>query len=147
MKKCTKCLNSKPETEFAIKYAQKNHYHGICKSCHSQYTKKWYQANKEKHKARVAKVNKRKMQQSKELIRSAKNVPCKDCGKSYPPYVMDFDHLDQKSKIFCVSTAGRGRIKMQNIINEISKCEVVCANCHRERTFKHLVGRAGDDPA
>ena len=70
----------------------------------------------------------------REIIVAAKNVPCTDCGHKYPPYVMDFDHRDPALKEDNLSKmAHQGRIK--RLAEEIAKCDVVCANCHRERTF------------
>lgn len=58
--------------------------------------------------------------------------PCADCGLHYPPYVMDFDHVSGEKR-FNISDIGRAN-SMQDLIDEIAKCEVVCANCHRHRT-------------
>jgi hypothetical protein len=64
------------------------------------------------------------------------NVPCVDCGVKYPYYVMDFDHLeDKKFNISYLAATGRiGTLKM-----EIAKCEIVCANCHRKRTYEREI--------
>jgi hypothetical protein len=61
-----------------------------------------------------------------------KTVPCADCGQSYPPYIMDFDHV-RGVKRFNVSEFGR-HIAAETLAKELAKCDVVCANCHRERT-------------
>lgn len=54
---------------------------------------------------------------------------------SYPSYVMDFDHI-KGTKIGALSRmAGDGK-PLASILAEIAKCDVVCANCHRLRTFK-----------
>lgn len=66
------------------------------------------------------------------LINSAKQRPCTDCNQSYPTYIMDFDHLTQKS--FTISKR-RSAVSIARLLAEIAKCEVVCSNCHRERTF------------
>jgi hypothetical protein len=62
---------------------------------------------------------------------------CKDCGrKDLPPCCYDFDHLDGSQKSFPVGVnmrRGAGAI-----LDEIAKCEVVCANCHRVRTVSRL---------
>jgi hypothetical protein len=73
-------------------------------------------------------TNYRKM----ELVRGAKSQPCSDCGESYPYYMMDFDHLPEFKKKFPLGRCVR--YTMQEIIEELAKCEVVCANCHRART-------------
>jgi len=68
----------------------------------------------------------------REYIDAAKDFPCMDCGISYPSYVMDFDHRDPKTKKINV---GRAR-SLKAAKEEIAKCDLVCANCHRERTWK-----------
>lgn len=63
------------------------------------------------------------------------NTPCTDCGVMYPYYVMDFDHLDNK-KILVSKVINSGSWVQTKA--EIAKCEVVCSNCHRIRTFNRL---------
>ncbi len=84
---------------------------------------------------RVKKVRAR----MKELINRAKTRPCMDCKIQYNPWVMDFDHRDQSMKRMEVS---RCRNSFSQLQKEIEKCDVVCANCHRERTQKQILGRA-----
>jgi len=76
----------------------------------------------------------RKRQELTEFINELKNVPCADCGHSYPPYVMDFDHVRGEKKYNVTSMKGRSASK-RAILEEVAKCEVVCANCHRIRTW------------
>ena len=47
--------------------------------------------------------------------------------------MLEFDHL--RDKRFEISAALHGR-NWQAILDEIEKCEVVCANCHRRRTAR-----------
>lgn len=67
------------------------------------------------------------------LIKELKeSTPCKDCNKQYPYYVMHFDHLrDKKFNIGSRTSTG-----IKKLISEIEKCEIVCANCHAERTHQ-----------
>ncbi len=75
------------------------------------------------------------------FIRGVKtNRPCMDCGKVYPYYVMDFDHVRGEKQF----SLAHGKKTMSAVRKEIEKCELVCANCHRERTFSRL--RNGDKP-
>ena len=76
-----------------------------------------------------------KFAEIRNLIIESKSVPCKDCGQRFPTYCMDFDHLPGYKKIFNISKYQRQNKSLQQVINEITKCEVVCANCHRIRTF------------
>ena len=67
-------------------------------------------------------------------ILEQKNKPCTDCHLSYPSYVMDFDHLPQYKKSFAIGQSIPNKKTLDQIIAEIAKCELVCANCHRIRT-------------
>lgn len=128
MKQCNKCKHEKELKEFTKKKSSKDGYHGYCKSCSREIVRKSYRNNKKYYvdKAKVAK------DEIKTFIRELKETtPCSDCKVKYPYYVMDFDHL--KDKTFNVSTCLKGKIQ---ILNEIDKCEVVCSNCHRIRTHK-----------
>lgn len=73
-----------------------------------------------------------------EVIREAKNKPCADCRLSYNYWIMQFDHIKGKKK-FNISEVGRHiKVTKRQLINEINKCQVVCANCHHNRTYKML---------
>jgi|SRR5882757_2702477 len=75
-----------------------------------------------------------------EIVR-LKSVPCADCGGRFHPACMDFDHLPGHQKVASVSRLWNTKKKL---LEEIQKCEVVCANCHRLRTWRR---RRGDEPA
>ena len=74
--------------------------------------------------------------ETQKLINEIKSQPCADCGESYPPYVMDFDHV-RGQKLFCIATRPPA-LSMLKILDEIEKCDVVCSNCHRIRTHSRL---------
>jgi hypothetical protein len=82
---------------------------------------------------------KRRLQRMRALIRTAKEKPCADCGVQYPYFVMDFDHRDPSQKVACINVLAW--CSEQALREEIAKCDVVCANCHRMRTW----GRGGDE--
>ena len=60
---------------------------------------------------------------------------CIDCGEKYPYYMLDLDHITNDKK-FSVSSYRSYTSDINVIKDEISKCEVVCANCHRIRTYQ-----------
>jgi hypothetical protein len=67
------------------------------------------------------------------LIQESKQSrPCADCGENYPYWIMQFDHLGNKE--FNVSEWKLHTGNIEVIMKEIDKCEVVCANCHFNRT-------------
>jgi hypothetical protein len=92
----------------------------------------WYQKNKAAHKERVVADKRRRVIERRALVRALKEVPCMDCGVQYPYYVMDFDHRDPSIKSFEIHDAINTSQKA--FMDEIAKCDVVCSNCHRERT-------------
>ena len=95
------------------------------------YSKKHYQSHKEEARQKKA----RQRERMKQLIREQKDIPCTDCGERYPDYIMEFDHLEPavKGQRPCdLISLGSPR----RILEEIAKCEVVCANCHAIRTWK-----------
>lgn len=56
---------------------------------------------------------------------------CSLCGYASHPGVLDFHHVDASLKSFGISSGGFSR-SWTSIENEIQKCILVCANCHRE---------------
>ena len=58
---------------------------------------------------------------------------CTDCGENYPYWIMEFDHL--KDKLFNLSGFSTKTSNLDLIKEEIAKCEVVCSNCHKDRTY------------
>lgn len=73
---------------------------------------------------------------TKDYVRRSKEAsPCLDCGKPYPYYVMDYDHV-RGEKTDDISSMTQHYISFTRIQAEMDKCDLVCANCHRERTFQ-----------
>lgn len=101
-------------------------------------TAKHYSENKEYYRAR----NKRRVEEFREIAKAAKNVPCADCQQSYPTWVMQFDHL--RDKEYTIAALARFPSK-ERLLAEIAKCEVVCANCHAERTHQRRVDKQQDN--
>ena len=97
--------------------------------------RRWYEANK----AKVAAKKERKRQRLRELVRAAKDRPCADCGVRYPYYVMDLDHVDGEKAMIVSKLVNFGAVG--RVLAEIEKCEAVCANCHRIRTWSRMPGR------
>jgi hypothetical protein len=131
---CSRCLLAKPVWEFNFKQRARGIRHPYCRDCGKELTRRHYKLNKRAYLNR----NTRTYARHREIIRKAKARPCADCGVQYPYYVMDFDHRDGATKSFMLSEVSRATSK--SLMREIAKCDVVCANCHRERTFQRIVG-------
>ena len=78
--------------------------------------------------------DRQRREEVKAAIAKLKDAPCLDCGNRFPPVAMDFDHLGGKTKSIA-EMAGQA-YKLDLILEEIKRCELVCACCHRIRTEK-----------
>lgn len=58
---------------------------------------------------------------------------CVDCGYNLYPEALDFDHLPGTEKLVTIGSQLKSGT-WEQVLEEIAKCEVVCANCHRHRT-------------
>jgi hypothetical protein len=75
------------------------------------------------------------------VLDGLRDVPCQDCGGRFPPCAMDFDHRDPASKRSGV-TRMIGRAGLDTILREVDGCDILCANCHRDRTRRRREGRS-----
>lgn len=103
----------------------------MCRACRRAYGRRHYEANRARY-IEQARVQKKRLREERTryLIGYFKLHPCTDCGESNP-VVLEFDHLRDKKFVI----AGElDRKPWKVILEEIEKCEVVCANCHRIRT-------------
>ena len=64
---------------------------------------------------------------------------CVDCGET-DFRVLDFDHMDQKTKFKSISKMRSGHYSWESVFAEIDKCQIRCANCHRRKTYVQLNG-------
>lgn len=130
---CSRCLASKPVTEFAMKNRVTESRSSYCRDCQRASSRAHYRRNTLSYLERARAQRQRHRRENHDLVMSylAKHS-CVDCGES-DPVVLDFDHVDPASKSDNVSrlmsTASPGVL-----LREIVKCQVRCANCHRMRT-------------
>lgn len=117
MKYCPKCQTSKPESE----YHKRGLYllMGYCKICQRAYSQEVRQRNRALIRETVQQLKKGK--------------PCEDCGEIHPYWAMEYDHV-RGTKLFNIGDAGRNNLKLDTVLAEIEKCDLVCATCHRYRT-------------
>ena len=96
---------------------------------------KWYAQNPVQSEKRRLRQKENRAAKRRHIV-ECKDVPCMDCGIKYPYYVMDFDHRDPKHKKFNIAEGADNNVSWQTLKDEISKCDIVCSNCHRIRTFR-----------
>ena len=59
----------------------------------------------------------------------------------FPPFILQFDHRDPTTKRFIVSQTWMS--SEARILKEAAKCDIVCPNCHRDRTLRRRQATAG----
>lgn len=135
-KKCTKCLKYKPVEEFSFKNKSKGQRSLPCKDCKNNYLKEYYSSNdSRKNNIKYNVKNKETIARNIKLINEYLiNNPCVDCGED-DLVVLEFDHVRGEKK-FAISARKFSAYKWESLKEEIDKCEVRCANCHRRQTVK-----------
>ena len=120
---CISCKEVKPTTEF-YKQVQSSpngqkwgYYDSMCKSCKSKY------------------ITERRRKIKLKAI-EYKGGKCVKCGYDNlaTPEVFDFHHIDPSQKDFAIGSQVR---KFETLKEELDKCVLLCANCHR---IEHSVG-------
>ena len=134
MKKCSKCRKKKLLTSFNKKGSGT---HAYCKKCQSDYRKAHYQRDPSRYSgARDERRNRLQV-----LVDEKKDGPCRDCSNKFLPCAMDFDHRPGEGKVREVSRLVRDCAAEETILAEIEKCDLVCAVCHRIRTWKRNMAK------
>ena len=128
MKKCTICHKAKDKSEFNKKSSSNDGLQNKCRQCSRDFAKRHYNNNKSSY----IEKNKRHRKEKRFFINEIKKeMKCELCDED-ETCCLDFHHRDPKEKDFVLSmAASRGR-SQDGILQEIAKCVVVCANCHRK---------------
>ncbi len=120
--------------EFNFKIKALGLRHKQCRDCTRLFVKNHYNNNKEYY---LKKTKKRSDKLNLEILvfirKYLSDNPCVDCGES-DIIVLEFDHF--RDKFMAVSSMVSSRYPFEKIKEEISKCNVRCANCHRRKTSK-----------
>lgn len=103
----------------------------MCRTCRRAYDKRRYETAGERERL-VRKQDHIRARNRRAVFEFLQEHACTDCGEK-DPVVLEFDHLRDKS--FNISTGVQSAYGLGRLLGEIAKCEVVCANCHRRRTY------------
>ena len=130
-KGCSDCGRTFPADQFRWREKSLGIRVGRCKKCDRKHRARDYRAKSGSYRGRISRLT----QELQNIVLAAKQHPCVDCGVSYPHYVMDFDHRDPSQKVANISVLVRLGSR-EKLLAELPKCDLVCSNCHRARTFK-----------
>ena len=120
-KKCRKCDTELVVGENLCHFDFDNHNY-LCSPCQS--------------KEKQSRHAKRKLEAIEYL-----GGKCADCGGVVHPQAYDFHHVDPSNKKGKVTQMLRQN-SWKTIVEELDKCVLLCANCHRVR---HATGELGDE--
>lgn len=96
----------------------------------------WYREWRRTPKGRLyrARAAFRRRARNREFIAQIKlKLGCKKCGYNRCASALDFDHIKIKKR----SVASLTNHSQRRILKEIKRCQLLCANCHREKTLKN----------
>ncbi len=142
MKICTKCLAEKSESEYFVKDKKSGRLHAQCKLCYKEHRQSYYAHHYEKYKESYllrAKAHREKLRAEfrSNMLQYMSDKACIDCDEA-DIRVLELDHIDPKSKLFNVSQAVKLGHTWKEVVAEIKKCRILCANCHKRRTAKQF---------
>lgn len=110
---CTKCGKELPIDQFNWRNKAKGTRRSECKFCHSSYMKQKYQ-------------------EKKNIVQELKSqCRCAKCGESRG-YVLEYHHVNPEEKENTIARLTSNNYTLDKVYDEIQKCIVLCANCHRE---------------
>ena len=110
---CTKCGRELPLDQFNFRNKAKGTRRSECKECHTAYMKQKYQEKKN------------------EIQELKSQYSCAKCGDKRG-YVLDFHHINPSEKENTIARMTSNNYELIKVYDEIKKCVVLCANCHRE---------------
>lgn len=123
---CNKCKIDKGEEDFPFKNKKLNKRSTICQICQREYKLTYYRKNKKSHYKRNYKTR----EKIKEFLILEKSKGCVICKENCIP-CLEFHHLDPESKRMNVATMFLWG-SLNKVREEINKCILLCANCHRK---------------
>lgn len=133
LKKCSTCKIEKLLKEFNKNKTKKDGLSTFCRECSCNHNKKYYRCNRAHQKEAIKRLRQIRVLVAREaLFKFLDGAKCVDCGED-DLLVLDLDHVRGK-KVAGVTTLVAQGVSLVRIVEEINKCEVRCANCHRRKT-------------
>lgn len=129
-RKCNRCNQEKDLSEF--QFRKDNKYDCYCTSCRKEYQ---HEAYMKRRKLQIQKNSEyRRKNPTKDWFQKLKlKLKCSKCEENHPA-CLEFHHIDPSQKSFTISSMIR-KLPKEDILKEIEKCQVLCANCHRKEHF------------
>jgi hypothetical protein len=131
-KVCKKCKLEKPIFDFHKRSRCKDGYAIYCKDCNRQINKKSYHTYWSQRRKAIDNYHYNRIEQLRLEIDTIKvNRGCFFCGYNKYALGLDFHHLNEDTKLNSIAALINRKVNKDKLYNEIDKCIVVCAICHR----------------
>jgi len=128
IKLCNVCFKDKPYKDFHPNKSCTFGVTGTCRECNYLRISQWYKDNRAKRQLSANQRNRDNKAKAVEYLGGS----CSDCFGVFPNCVYDFHHVDgTKEKNPSAALAG----SFDKAVEELDKCVLLCANCHRIRHF------------
>lgn len=125
-KTCSRCNRRLPVSSFYKASRRKDGLQSACKHCCDLATAESRHRDKELYLA----LRRKAALKAKLRVDTYKvSKGCYSCKETFAP-CLEFHHLDPNKKEYAIGTKRAG--KWESLEKELSKCIVVCANCHRK---------------
>lgn len=140
-KYCPNCEQVLDTSAFSVNNSKKDGLEQRCKKCNNKRTKKQYQeASPEQHQRRIKGNREWQKARRDELVAISDEYKlthgCSICGYNKCAGAMDYHHVEDKQKE--PARLLQGARSLPTINEELSKCVLLCSNCHREHHAGHL---------
>lgn len=137
MKICNTCKLQLPLSSFNKTSASNDGHDWRCRECNKVNLKRYYREDLEVRKSsRKSKKTLNNIKNRVWIYEYLENHPC-PCGENRPE-CLEFDHIDPSTKKANISEMLSKSLSLKTIQEEILKCQVLCANCHRLKTAEQF---------
>lgn len=132
MKICTRCKLEQSVDNFGNNKARLDGKQAWCKPCVKVHNADYYKRTPHRNPQRRAHSLKVVLRNRKFMMDLLKRSTCIDCGQD-DWRVLEFDHVrgEKFADVSCMVKSA----SIQALQDEIAKCDIKCANCHRIKTF------------
>ena len=140
MKVCTKCNENLPISCYNIKKTNKDgtpQLQSMCINCNKLYQKEHYIKNKQNYSLKARNWDKEYKKKVYSLLIEMSKDGCIECGEKHFA-CLQYNHIEPETKTDSISNMIRNTKGIDLILEEIKKCEILCANCHAKKTAKQF---------
>ena len=128
-KTCNYCSRELDIDSFAWKSKSKGIRQAKCKQCYSVYNRAYYASGESVKQKKRSIANAKLLRERFQKWKSQQQ--CQVCGEDSPE-CLDLHHIDPSQKDDVISRVIANTGSWKRVEEELSKCVVVCSNCHRK---------------